>query len=191
MKTSGYIAIIIALALILMISVVGWNIRNSEANKLADDVVALKSQVSELNDSNAKLVADNIALQKISNLKSFDNAKELERFLREAKSISEYKDDYASVACINLMKEAKEQGYWMGITGVNTTDENYFKAMLRERKGMGDDVAWHVFNTVMIGDGDLYLVDAQDASYYFIVTIQGDFTDYSGLKSEVNNLKLR
>jgi hypothetical protein len=190
MKTSSYIGIAL-LAILIVVCVVGWNSANNKANGLIDEVVALNSQAVALNESNAKLVQDNVALQKISNLKSFENTKALERFLKEAKSISEYKNDYASVACINLMREAKEKGYWMGITGVNTTDENYFKAMLRERKGIGQDVTWHCFNVAIVGDGDLYLVDTSDSSYLFVVTIRGDFADYSGLTNEATNLKLK
>jgi hypothetical protein len=150
-----------------------------------------KAEISTLDTANAKLVAENVALQKAANLKSFANTKELERFLKDAKSIAEYKNDYASVSCINLMREAKEKGYWLGIMAVNTSDENYFKAMLRERNGTGKDVTWHVFNVAVIGDGDLYLVDTQDASYLFVMTIRGDFADYyKSVELNADTLKL-
>jgi hypothetical protein len=90
------------------------------------------------------------------------------------------------------MREAKDKGYWLGIMAVNTSDENYFKAMLRERQGKGQDITWHVFNVAVIGDGDLYLVDTQDASYMFVMTIRGDFADYykSSVESNTDTLKL-
>jgi hypothetical protein len=189
MKTSYIIIFVLAIALVG--TSVGFAVNRIQAQEYMDKYYDVKSQISALNESNAKLVEDNVALQKISNLKSFENTKALERFLKEAKSISEYKNDYASVACINLMREAKEKGYWLGITGINTSDENYFKAMLRERQGKGQDVSWHCFNVAIVGDGDLYLVDTSDASYLFVVTVRGDFADYSGLTNEATNLKIK
>lgn len=190
MKTMGYV-IIIVLAIAFVGASVGFAVNRIQAEEYMGKYYDVKGQLSALNDSNAKLTADNVALMKVANLKSFENTKALERFLKEAKSISEYKNDYASVACINLMREAKEKGYWLGITGINATDESYFRAMLRERNGMGKDVTWHVFNVAIVGDGDMYLVDTSDASYMFVVTVRGDFTDFSGLTNGVTNLKIK
>ena len=148
--------------------------------------------IQSLNDSLTKTSNENIALKQTSNLKSFTTLKELQRFLKDAKAPKEVDSNtYASETCISLMREAKEKGYWLGITAVNTTDENYWKAYLRDRNG-ATDVKWHIFNVAIVGDSDIYLVDSQDISnVYFIVSVTGDFAEYNKIsESNVSNLNI-
>ena len=168
-------------------------------SNLKDEIHTLKTTndaninlIQSLNDSLTKTSNENIALKQTSNLKSFTTLKELQRFLKDAKAPKEVDSNtYASETCISLMREAKEKGYWLGITAVNTTDENYWKAYLRDRNG-ATDVKWHIFNVAIVGDSDIYLVDSQDISnVYFIVSVTGDFAEYNKIsESNVSNLNI-
>ena len=168
-------------------------------SNLKDEIHTLKTTndaninlIQSLNDSLTKTSNENIALKQTSNLKSFTTLKELQRFLKDAKAPKEVDSNtYASETCISLMREAKEKGYWLGITAVNTTDENYWKAYLRDRNG-ATDVKWHIFNVAIVGDSDIYLVDSQDISnVYFIVSVTGDFAEYNKVsESNINNLNV-
>ena len=183
---------VIALSLLLFITLgAGINIAiQSEA--LTKQVSTQQSTIQSLNDSLTKTSNENIALKQTSNLKSFTTLKELQRFLKDAKAPKEVDSNtYASETCIALMREAKEKGYWLGITAINTTDENYWKAYLRDRNG-ATDVKWHIFNIAIVGDSDIYLVDSQDISnVYFIVSVTGDFAEYNKVtESNVSNLNV-
>jgi hypothetical protein len=144
-------------------------------------IVSQDEDISRLNDENAKLVADNIKYMKQSNLKSFATAKDLERFLKADSTDQEYKDDYASVASIELMKNAREQGYWMGMSALNSTQENMLSAMLKERQGLGDNIQWVCYNVAIVGDAELYFIDPQNDTYALkIMVMSGDFLNYTG-----------
>jgi hypothetical protein len=160
---------------------------------LSITVSTIKDQtVSTLNNQITTLTNENIGLKATSNLKSFETKKALERFLSEATTpLKTDSKTYPSESCINLMREAKEKGYWLGITAINTTNENYYDAMKRDRMG-AVDVQWHIFNVAIVGDSDLYLVDSQDISNcFFIISINGDFSDYNKApESNISNLKL-
>ena len=181
---------VIFLSIILVVSL-GIVIFSFVTNDTLNTQLASEKTInSQLNDTNTKLTNDNIKLRATSNLKSFENVKALDRFLKTSTTIKNVSpDDYASVSCISLMKEAKENGYWMGITAINTTDESIYDAMMRRNRG-ATGIQWHVFNVAIIGDADLYLVDSQDAtSYYRIATISGDFAEYNK-DSNASNLNL-
>jgi len=151
-----------------------------------------KSHISTLNDDNTALTNENIALHAKANLKSFENTKTLERFLKGSMAIK--KSDpygYASESCIELMKEARDSGYWMGLTSINASDESIYSAMLRRQKGY-EPTTWHVFNVAIVGDADIYLVDSQDANnYYLLSTMTGDFAEYNkDSESNIDNLNI-
>jgi hypothetical protein len=150
-----------------------------------------QSKISTLNDDNTRLSNENIELYAKANLKSFENAKTLERFLKNSPTIKASDPyGYASETCVKLMREAKESGYWLGITAINTSDESIYDAMLKKQYGTYDGT-WHVFNIAIVGDADIYLVDSQDANnYYLLSTMTGDFAEYNktdGLTNEQIN----
>jgi hypothetical protein len=188
-KLSTAIMIILSLALV---SASFWisNLRE-QINVFRVDNVSNVNLIQSLNDTNTKLTNDNVKLQAQSNLKSFTTLKELQRFLKDAQAPKDVTSNtYASETCIALMREAKEKGYWLGITAINTTDENYWKAYVRDRSG-ATDVKWHIFNLAIVGDSDIYLVDSQDISnVYFIVSVTGDFAEYNTVESNVSNLNI-
>jgi Tfp pilus assembly protein PilX len=152
----------------------------------------LKTHISTLNDDNTKLTNTNAELQVKANLKSFENTKTLERFLKNSTAIKNADPNgYASESCISLMREARDNGYWLGITAINTSDESVYSAMLKMQHGI-TDIKWHVFNIAIVGDFDLYLIDSQEVgAYYLLSTIAGDFASYNeSPKSSTINLKL-
>jgi uncharacterized coiled-coil protein SlyX len=159
---------------------------------LEAQISSKSTQISTLNDTLTKTSNENVILKSQANLKSFTTLKELQRFLKDAKAPKEVDSNtYASETCIALMREAKEKGYWLGITAVNTTDENYWKAYVRDRKG-ATDIKWHIFNLAIVGDSDIYLVDSQNIEdIYFIVSVTGDFAEYNKVsESNVSNLNV-
>ena len=180
----GIIALSIACFCLLSFSgVMGYLYSNDNQQlKTAKSIVTMQDdEITKLNTENAQLVADNTKYMKQANLKSFATVKDLERFLKVDTTDQEYKDDYASVAAIELMKRAREQGYWMGMSALNSTQENMFSAMLKERQGLGDDVQWVCYNVAVVGDSELYLVDPQHDSYMMrIMAMSGDFLEYTG-----------
>jgi hypothetical protein len=154
---------------------------------------ALNNQISTLNSQVTQLSNDNLALTITSNLKAFPTLKALQRFLSEANAPMNIKSTtYPSETCIELMKEAKLKGYWMGITSLNTTDESFYSALYKDRVNPRNNVQWHSFCIAIVGDSDLYLIDSQNVSNcYFIVSLTGDFAEYnSEAKSNVDNLKI-
>jgi hypothetical protein len=187
MKIAVIILAIFATCLIF-IAWLGWDFDFNAIKSLEK----ADAQISTLNNTLTKTSNENIQLKTESNLKSFTTLKELQRFLKDAKAPKEVTDStYASETCIALMREAKEKGYWLGITAVNTTDENYWKAYVRDRSG-ATDIKWHIFNVAVVGDSDLYIIDSQDISnVYFIVSVTGDFQDYNKVtESNVSNLNV-
>lgn len=168
MKTAIYI---ISIVLVFTIGLSTFFI-----HALVDQGTTLLTQNTLLNNTISNLTDNITQLSKTANLKSFENLKALKNFLANAQAPKE-DSTYASQSCIDLMKEAKEQGYWLGITAINSTDESVYKAIAHN---LDPDVQWHSFNIAIVGDQDIYLIDSQDASWcYFLVTIQGDFAQYN------------
>lgn len=153
---------------------------NNKELKTAQTIVQMQDkEIAQLKLDNTQLTADNIKYMKQANLKSFSTVKELERFLKADTVDSEYVNDYSSPACIELMRRAREQGYWMGIVPLNSTYENLLQAMVSDRK-IGD-VRWTTFCVAIVGDSDIYLVDPQNDEYTFaVMTMTGDFLEYTG-----------
>jgi hypothetical protein len=178
----------IFLAISFATTIVAFGAYDAQKSQLASE----KTINASLNDQVTKLLNDNTELYAKANLKSFENVKALERFLKGSETIKNSDPyGYASESCISLMKEAKEGGYWMGITAINTSDESIYSAMTRKLKG-ATDIQWHVFNIAIVGDSELYLIDSQEAeSYYKIASMSGDFAEYNKTKdSNVDNLNI-
>jgi regulator of replication initiation timing len=165
---------------VMIASCVGIFVLYGKGKELNQQVISLTKNVSELNDSNTKLVEDNMKLMTSTYLKSFENEKALERFINASVTSKSFtSDDYASEACISLMIEARENGYWMGITMENTTDESFWSALYRKTVERAS-VRWFAYNVAIVGDGDIYFVDPlQEAKYYYVMTMGGDFSKYS------------
>ncbi|MFA5049083.1 MAG: hypothetical protein WC516_08720 [Patescibacteria group bacterium] len=179
MKPWG-IVLISLMGLIILLASVALYYEHGNVVELSDVLMDKEVIIQNKDNEISNLTNDNIALIQKSNLKSFENMKALNRFLESAKTYNEFGEDgYASLACINLMREAKESGYWMGLTAINTTDTSLWKAIVLDRMG-SDDVQWRVWNVAIVGDSDVYLVDAKDKTgVYFIVTFNGDFMEYN------------
>ena len=146
----------------------------------------IKSQdedIAKLNADYTRVVADNVKYMKQANLKSFATSKDLERFLKSDTTDQEFKNRYASEACLQLMKNGREQGYWIGMGALNQTPEGLLTAMVTDRKYGG--MSWTTYALAVVGDDQLYFIDPQDDKYVFpIMTMSADFQDYSG--KEVN-----
>lgn len=171
---------IIILVCVVLVGCVGIFMLYSRGQALSQEIIALKESVSESNDSNTKLVEDNVRLIKSTYLKSFENEKALERFIKSSVTSKSFtSDDYASEACISLMVEARGKGYWMGITMENMTDESFWSALSRRTINRAS-IKWFAYNVAIVGDGDIYFVDPlQEAKYYYVMTMGGDFSKYS------------
>jgi hypothetical protein len=128
-----------------------------------------------------------ILIQKV-NLKSFANEKELQKFLtNDDTDIKFAAYDYNSEACINLMKNARESGYWMGIVAINSTTDNLIVATYNRLKGQ--NIQFVIYLLAVVGDDTLYLVDPNDDTYYRIMAMAADFEDYytpKVIRSKVN-----
>lgn len=150
-----------------------------QLKKAGEKIAEQEAEIVQLNTDYTKLVADNAKYMKQANLKSFTTLKELERFVKADTTDQEFKNDYASKACINMMVNAREQGYWMGMGVLNQTQENLYSAMLKDRERGG--MAWTTYCLAVVGDADLYMVDPQNDGYIFsVMTMSADWADYSG-----------
>jgi hypothetical protein len=138
----------------------------------------LSREVSSLIGQNNSLLIDNTRLAKSTYLKSFENEKALARFIQASKTVKSFtEDDYSSDACVSMMKESRDSGYWMGMTAINMTNESVWGALLTRSKG--GTVKWMVYNVAIVGDADVYLVDPMDETgYYRLMTMGGDFKPY-------------
>ena len=188
MKTGVILLGFACVSLLVLLGVVGYLYYDND-KQLQKDNVLISMQAAEifqLNTEHTQLVADNVKYMKQSNLKSFATSKDLERFLKSDSTDQEFKNDYASRACINLMRNAREQGYWMGMGIMNQTPENLYTAMLKDRQYGG--MSWTTYCVAVVGDEELYMVDPQNDAYVFpVMTMNADWADYSG--SEVVNFK--
>ena len=179
----------IILSILLLIcsvtAIVGWEAYRGTNNNLQvsyNDNQLLKTENSKLLDDNSVLI------QKV-NLKSFANEKELQKFLtNDDTDIKFATSEYNSEACINLMKNARESGFWMGICPVNTTDENVLTATLNRIRGAYDG-SWNIYAMTIVGDNQIYLIDpSEDTRWFKVVTFGADFQEYSTpkVKSNIN-----
>lgn len=181
MKTGVIILTIACSMLFLALGVVGYlaydynqSLKSSEL-KVAEQ----EAEIAQLNSDYTKVVADNVKYMKESRLKSFTTLKELERFVKADTTDQEFKSDYASKACINMMVNAREQGYWLGMGVLNQTQENLLSAMLKDRQYGG--MSWTTYCVAVVGDTDLYFIDPMNDEYVFpIMTMSADWADYSG-----------
>ncbi len=182
--------VLFIIVLVVLVASVGlgmWNYMEFNSK-----IVKLNTEIVDLNEENTRLVADNIQLVKSSYLKSFENEKSLERFIKASTTSKSFtSDDYASEACISLMVEAREKGYWMGITMENMTDESFWSALYRKTMERSS-VKWIAYNVAIVGDGDIYFIDPleENTAFYYIMTMGGDFSKYSEKdKQEVHVLR--
>jgi len=151
-----------------------------------------ETQIQALNNEITSLTNENIELYAKAHLKSFENTKALERFLNNSEIIlNADPDGYNSEYCIALMSEARDNGYWMGITAVNSTNESIYDALTRRLYG-ATNIHWYIYNVVVVGDEDIYLVNPMKApDYHKLSTIVGDFAEYNkDTKSNVSNLNI-
>lgn len=145
---------------------------------------------NQLKSENSQLRDDNVALMHKANLKSFANEKELQRFLDEDDTnITFANSSYGSEACINLMRNARENGYWFSMLPTNTTDENILVAALKKMYGTYRG-SWDVYAMTIVGDDSIYIVDpASDTRWFKLMTFGADFQDYytpKAIKSRLN-----
>jgi CHASE3 domain sensor protein len=179
MKKNIAISMIVALAFLMVLGVACWWLINDRI-LLKNELAQTQEELISTQSQNDGLLAENEKLIHTSNLKSFENEKALANFLDTANTYVKYSDAYPSEAIVYLMKEARGQGYWMGLTAINRTDESVWEAMYREKIGQGADVFWNVTGVVVVGDKDIYIVDPKDKTgYYFVVTMTGDFAEYN------------
>jgi hypothetical protein len=185
MKTDIIILSIAFIVIILVLGAVGYlYYNNNQQLQTAKAVIVSQDEdIAQLNADYTKLVADNVKYMKQANLKSFTTSKDLERFLKADTTDQEFKNRYASEACLQLMKNGREQGYWIGMGALNQTPEGLLTAMVYDRKYGG--MSWTTYALAVVGDDQLYFIDPQDDKYVFpIMTMSADFQDYSG--KEVN-----
>jgi len=176
----------IVLAILLGLMVVGAGILgyfaydyNQQLKNAKAVIILLKVDIAQLNADNANLVADNVKYMKQSRLKSFTTLRELERFVKADTTDQEFKNDYASSACINMMVNAREQGYWIGMGVINQTPENLYTAMLKDRQYGG--MSWSTYCLAVVGDAQLYMVDPLNDAYIFsVMRMSADWADYAG-----------
>jgi hypothetical protein len=176
----------IVLAILLGLMVVGAGILgyvaydyNQQLQTTKGMIHLLDEEIIQLNADYTRVVADNVKYMKESRLKSFTTLKELERFVKADPTDQEFKNDYASRACINLMVNAREQGYWIGMGVLNQTPENLYTAMLKDRQNGG--MSWTTYCLAVVGDADLYLIDPLNDNYILsVMTMNADWLDYSG-----------
>lgn len=172
---------LLGIFMLLVIGVCGYAYydNDKQLQKAKVTIAEQEAEIAQLNTDYAKLVADNAKYMKQANLKSFTTLKELERFVKADTTDQEFKNDYASKACINMMVNAREQGYWIGMGVINQTPENLYTAMLKDRQSGG--MSWTTYCLAVVGDADLYMVDPQNDSYIFsVMTMNADWADYSG-----------
>jgi hypothetical protein len=148
------------------------------------------NDVKTLQSENSKLLEDNSVLIQKVNLKSFANEKELQRFLDSDDTNIAFADsEYGSEACINLMRNARESGYWFSMFPCNTTDENIMSAAIKRNYGTYSG-SWDVYAMTIVGDDSIYLVDpVSDTRWFKLMTFGADFQDYytpKVIKSKLN-----
>jgi hypothetical protein len=183
MKIGVILLSVACFSLMVFSGVIGYlYVNDNQQLKTAKSVIQSQdAEIAQLNLDYSKLVADNVKYMKQSNLKSFATAKDLERFLKADSTDQEYSDAYTSEASIALMVNAREQGYWMGIGALNSSQENMLTAMLKERQGLGNDITWGCYNIAIVGDSEVYFVDPQNDAYALkIMVMSGDFLNYTG-----------
>jgi hypothetical protein len=182
MKTGVVLLGFACISLLVVVSgVIGYSYYDND-KQLQTAKAVIKSQdedIAKLNADYTRVVADNVIYMKESRLKSFTTLKELERFVKADTTDQEFKDDYASSACIHMMVNAREQGYWLGMGVLNQTPENLYAAILKDRQGVR--ISWTTYCLAVVGDADLYLIDPQNDTYIFLVmAMSADWADYSG-----------
>lgn len=182
---------VLILFIALFVIVGGFNIY------LAKELWGEKAKLSILYNENTNLKAensqlrdDNVVLIHKANLKSFANEKELQRFLSEDDTnITFANSDYASEACINLMKNARDNGYWFGMFPCNTTNENILVSALKKQYGTYTG-SWDMFAMTIVGDDSVYLIDPlSDTRFFKLMSFGADFRDYytpKPVKSKLN-----
>jgi len=123
---------------------------------------------------------DNIIsdMEKMAYPKSFENQKVLEKWLKTTSDKSNY--EYYSEAAVELIKEARAEGYWMGVLpldlGVNPSGEKLVATVPINGSG-------YVINLAVVAGSDLYLIDPFTGSVIKSMTMQSDF--------DLNDLKLK
>jgi hypothetical protein len=153
-------------------------------------VTAMYNDNQLLKTENSKLLEDNSVLIQKVNLKSFANEKELQQFLTEDDTnITFANSEYGSEACINLMRNARESGYWFSMFPCNTTNENIMSAAIKRNYGTYSG-SWDVYAMTVVGDDSIYLVDpVSDTRWFKLMTFGADFQDYytpKVIKSKLN-----
>jgi len=179
-------SIVILVICLIGVGVLGYSYydNNQQLQKAGQMIANQDAEIAQLNADYTKLVADNVRYMKESRLKSFTTLKELERFIKADQTDQEFRNDYASKACINLMVNAREQGYWIGMGVLNQTQENLYTAMLKDRQYGG--MSWTTYCIAVVGDADLIIIDPLNDGYVFpAMTMNADWLDYSGGR-EVN-----
>lgn len=182
---------VLILFIVLFIVVGGFNIYL--AKSISDEKTKLEASYNDnqnLKTENTKLMDDNAVLIHQANLKSFANEKELQRFLDEDNTnITFANSNFVSEACVNLMKNAREKGYWFGLYPCNTTNENVLVAALKKTYGSYNG-AWDVYSMTIVGDDSIYLIDPlYDTKWFKLMTFGADFQEYytpKAIKSRIN-----
>jgi hypothetical protein len=168
------IMIILGILGLVAIAIVGW-MQYDGVNK---ELTVVNAKVTSLTIDNSKLFDDNTKLIKNSHLRSFVNEKELQRFLAGDDTDSQYaNEEYSSKACIYMMKNARDAGFWIGLLPVNYSSTNLISAIAEKMKG--SNIVYDIYLITIVDDNDLYIVDpADDERFVKIMTMSADFEDY-------------
>ena len=150
----------------LCLVIAGLQITNTDLNA---QVIQLEKDVTLRDD----IISD---MEQMAYPKSFENQKMLEKWLKTTSDKSN--DEYYSESAMKLIKEARADGYWMGLAPVN---------FVYDKDGYPDYIEYPVAANSMVicltvvGGDTLYLVDPPNLSVMKITTMQADF-DLNDLK---------
>jgi hypothetical protein len=145
-KTLYILFLVLSLCGFVAVSI-AWGFTIREVRDLKAQNSELNKQLSELN-----LKADNLRMMAFP--KTFENRNQLDKFMLTTKDKSKY--DYYSEASIELMNEAKEAGYWLGLIPVKAKyDYKGNPASLEVPIGGGG----YIVNVAVVGGTDVYIVD--------------------------------
>ncbi len=143
----------------------------SKNTELEKQVVTLQNDVT-LRDG---IITD---MEKKAYPKSFENQKMLEKWLQTTSDKSHF--EYYSESAVELMKEARDDGYWMGLAPADFIYDGTGLPQRIEYPLMSRGV---VMCLTVVGGDTIYLVDPDALSVLKVTTMQADF--------DLNDLKIK
>jgi hypothetical protein len=152
----------------LCLVIAGMQTTNTDLNT---QVIQLQKDVTLRDD----IISD---MEKMAYPKSFENQRMLEKWLQTTSDKSQY--EYYSEAAVELIKEARSEGYWMGVLPLNL-DVNPSSEKIEATVPING--SGYVINLAIVAGCDLYIIDPFTGSVMKSMTMQSDF--------DLNDLKLR